>query len=281
MNLKEIFDKLFYKNDKKTGERRISKFKTIGLAVIGFFVIMLIIGVMNPITDLNLDESSATLTENQTTYTVKGSTEAQTVNITSEELKLNNIVVNVSNGKFEYELNISKDIKNVNVNVVAAVENKSSNDVTLTLTREEPQKEEPKPTEEKTSNEDNTYITTDILNAKNAKLDKYTFDSPDNSESDNFYVKLAKRGFVEIGFGTAGDDAYSNYEKLSKLEYTTVKKATIGGFEGYLDTEYGFVFVFKKDGKNYVIQDINGDVKWNSFIEEDISILLKEWDIKS
>jgi len=285
MNIKEILDKIFYKNDKKTDERRISKLKTGIILFLGLIIISMIFS--GPTTALSLETDHAEIDENTTNYIMKGTTEVgANVSCISEELNMSFTKLNVSSdGSFQYNLTIPKTVKNAKIRVDAVVENKSQNTISLTIERIEPKKEESKPTEDKTSNEDNNYITTDILNVKNVKLDKYTFDSPDNSEEGTFYVKLAKRSFIEIYFGTAADDAYDNYVKLSKSEASDhTKKATIGGFEGYLDTGYtgsGFVFVFKKDGKNYVIGDVDGDVKWNSFIEEDIGILLKEWANKS
>ncbi len=45
-----IIDKLFYKIDKKTMERRVSKGKTILIAIIILFILLLIIGSMSPST---------------------------------------------------------------------------------------------------------------------------------------------------------------------------------------------------------------------------------------
>jgi len=101
-------------------------------------------GCTDPSTSLSLDETKVTIGENQTEYTIKGSTEADTVNISSKELKLENIIVNVSNGKFKYDVAIPRDIDKAEVKVVAKVEDKVERSRALTLTRGSSEKEEPK-----------------------------------------------------------------------------------------------------------------------------------------
>lgn len=131
-----IKEKLFYKNDKKAGEKRISKFKIIAIGLILFLILLWILSTLNPLTSLMLDDSSTTLDENQTEYTIKGSTEAKTVQISSSDINLSDTVINVTNGKFEYNITIPKSIKNADIRVVAKVENKSENYFTVILTRD-------------------------------------------------------------------------------------------------------------------------------------------------
>ena len=118
------------------------KYGIMGLILVVILATVMISGCTEPITSLTLDEGSVTIGENQTSYTVKGTSEAKNVTMSSDELKLDNVTVNVTNGKFEYELQIPKNIKSATVRVTAPeVENKSSSYVDLEITREEPKKE--------------------------------------------------------------------------------------------------------------------------------------------
>jgi len=117
----------------------------VGVCCLGIIILM-IIGAMIPspeLTPISVDGGSdIKLTENQTNYTITGSTEASTVNFTSKELNLDKKVVDVVNGKFEYNLTIPADVKNAKVIISApAVGNKSASQLELKFTREEIKKD--------------------------------------------------------------------------------------------------------------------------------------------
>ncbi|MCL2157677.1 MAG: hypothetical protein FWH54_06615 [Methanobrevibacter sp.] len=99
-----------------------------------------------PATALSLEKTSDTLSEYQTSYTVKGKTEPNaTVKVSSSKLNLDDIELHVSDdGSFEYQLNIPQDVDSVSITFKASSEgNKSDSSVSLSLSRNKPVENKP------------------------------------------------------------------------------------------------------------------------------------------
>jgi len=139
--LKMDFKKFFYITDRKTGVRRISKFKILisGLMLILFLMLLaaITIAIMFPITSLNIAETNIELEANQTECLINGTTEpGASVIINSDELDLENITVPVdSDGTFQYNLTVPKNINKTSVSITAKVDDKGDHVINLKISR--------------------------------------------------------------------------------------------------------------------------------------------------
>lgn len=180
-------EKILYKNDERTGKKRISWGRSILLFILFIILCFSVISALNPTTALSIETNQAEIDENTTYYIIKGTTDVgANVNISSNELNLNNINLNLSSdGSFQYKLFIPKNIKNAEVKIIAKVENKSESEVSLTINRKEPTKEEPKTTEKNSTSNSMTpeekFISEHDKNGDNL-LDSNEFPSSKFSE---------------------------------------------------------------------------------------------------
>lgn len=104
---------------------------------VGAFIILLIIGAIFPMTNLALDNTNVQIDNQTTDYMLKGNSEANaTVIISSKALNLNNVEINpTADGKFEYKLQIPKNVNTSEVVVTAKSPKKSENQATATIKR--------------------------------------------------------------------------------------------------------------------------------------------------
>ncbi len=88
-------------------------------------------------TKLSLNSAHATIGANQTYYIINGNTDLNaTVKLSSSELNLNNVSVNVdSNGDFKYKVSVPQNVTEVNIALSSVVNGKSENNTNLYIDR--------------------------------------------------------------------------------------------------------------------------------------------------
>ncbi|MCL2156412.1 MAG: hypothetical protein FWH54_00120 [Methanobrevibacter sp.] len=264
-------------NEKVYPFLKTRKGKTVAILGACCVGVLILIGIGSMLPDtgsIYLDQDTTIYIGNNTTCTISG----HVTNINSLEMKSKDLNISKKmeskEDKFNETIEIPLEMETATIEIHFNDTNGKEKYVTVLLERVE--------------NSEN-YLTTDILNAKNCKLDKYTFTEPNNTIDSEFYIKLSKHNFKEIGFGKDGKGSWESAIKIYNANPTfevygfTSEKKNIGGFEGYLQIweNGGFVFTFQKNGVTYSISDIDMDMEWNEHVEKDIGILLKEWDSKS
>ena len=110
---------------------------SIGSCCIGMFLIVIIVGLLFPVTSIAVDPAQVQIDNQTTDYTIHGTAEPNaTVKITSPVLNLNDAVVNVdSNGNFSYTVNIPINVTEADVNITAKAPKKSENGAEVNIQR--------------------------------------------------------------------------------------------------------------------------------------------------
>jgi hypothetical protein len=134
-----------------------------------------------PVTNMTLNTDYVYLTQNSTNFTISGTTNAgATINITSEELNLNQTPIKVdANGKFKYVVKVPKKVGFGKLTISALAKNKKPNSTSIEFKRTKPKT--------KTTTSENTVKkeTTDDFNSLDNPVNVRAFLTDMDTNNDN------------------------------------------------------------------------------------------------
>lgn len=156
----------------------------LGIIIAIIIVILAVVSIMNimkPVTDMELNTDYVYLTQNATNFTIGGTTNAgATVNITSEELKLNQTPIKVNtNGEFKYMVKVPKKVGFGKITISALADDKKPKTIDIEFKRTKPQ------TATTTSEKTTEKETTDDFSSLNNPVNVRAFLSDMDTNNDN------------------------------------------------------------------------------------------------